>query len=636
MQILEELLLRLKAIGAAEAAGEVDVVTGSVTKSKTAAKEADAAHAGLGRSFGGLASSARSAAGIIGVTGLAFGIDKAVKSAQAFQDTQAQLGTSIRANVHAPARDAAEQMGQFADSLSMHGGFMPVQAMQGMTQFLRVTGDVSKSESDMTLATNIARGAHVDLGRAVRAVTLLEQGRTTGLSKLGISITPIKTAEDALTASGVKATIQQKDHAKALDAVATKQAGMAQVTHEYSGAMATYSRTSAGGTTNLANSMEVLAQKVGALLLPIISTLVGVLQKIVGPLGAILNIVKPMLPIVIGLALAWGAYKGVMVLASAVTFVMQGALAALTLVATLQTAGVEGLALAWGSLDAAMQANVIGLIVVAIAALVLGIIYAYNHVKWFRDFVNDAWHLIKTVSVDVFKAVKGAIVDVFDWVKQHWYVALFLGPFGALIAVVMLVISHFKTFKAIAVDVFNAIKGAAHDVIDWIGDHWKLLVTILSGPLRPLVLIALHFNAIKHVVTEVVDWVIHEFNRMVKFIEGLPGRIGSLVKKIPVLGSLIGAGGSVLNAGGSVIHSVTGFLGGLAGGGSVMQSGPYLVGERGPEIVTLPRGAYVTSNDQVGSSGPQELTLVLYNMLDGKPISKSVVRQGLLQQSRGG
>ena len=634
MQILEELLLRLKAIGAAEAAGEVDVVTGSVTKSKTAAKEADAAHASLGRSFGGLASSAKNAAGIIGITGLALGIDKAVKSAQGWQDTQAQLGSSIRANVHAPARDAAEQMGQFSDTLSMRGGFMPVQAMQGMTQFLRVTNSVSKSESDMTLATNIARGAHVDLGRAVRAVTLLEQGRTTGLSRLGITVPAIKTAEDALTASGVKATIQQKDHAKALDAVATKQAGMAQVTREYSGAMATYSRTSAGGTTNLANSMEVLAQKVGALLLPIISTFVGVLQKMVGPLGAILNIIKPMLPLVIGLAIAWGVYKGVMALASAATFVMNGVMTTLTLIATAQTAGIDGLALAWGSLDAAMQANVIGLIVIALAALVIGIVYAYNHVAWFRDFVNAAWKLIKTVSVTVFHTVKDVIVDVFDWVKQHWYAALFLGPFGPLIAVTLLVIGHFKTFKAIAIDVFNAVKSAAVTVVNWIVDHWKLLVLILAGPLRPLVLIAEHFNAIKHIVTEVVNWVIHEFGRMVKYIEGLPGKIGSLVKKIPVIGSLVGAGGSVLHAGGSVLHSITGFL---ASGGPVTQSGPYVVGERGPEIVTLPRGSYVTPNDQMGSpGGPQNMTLVIYNMLDGKPISKSVIRQGLLQQSRGG
>ena len=47
MTILEELLLRLKAVGAAEAAGEVDAVSGSVGKSKTAADAASVSHSKL-------------------------------------------------------------------------------------------------------------------------------------------------------------------------------------------------------------------------------------------------------------------------------------------------------------------------------------------------------------------------------------------------------------------------------------------------------------------------------------------------------------------------------------------------------------------------------------------------------------
>ena len=45
--------------------------------------------------------------------------------------------------------------------------------------------------------------------------TLLEQDERPTAGWCQITITPVKTAEDALTASGIKATIQQKDHAKA-------------------------------------------------------------------------------------------------------------------------------------------------------------------------------------------------------------------------------------------------------------------------------------------------------------------------------------------------------------------------------------------------------------------------------------
>ncbi|MEU6580671.1 phage tail tape measure protein [Nocardia sp. NPDC046763] len=55
----------------------------------------------------------------------------------------------------------------------------------------------------------------------------------------------------------------------------------------------------------------------------------------------------------------------------------------------------KGMAAATWLLDAAMDANPIGLVVVALGALTAGVIYAYNHVGWFRDAVNDCWDWLK-------------------------------------------------------------------------------------------------------------------------------------------------------------------------------------------------------------------------------------------------
>ena len=41
---------------------------------------------------------------------------------------------------------------------------------------------------------------------------------------------------------------------------------------------------------------------------------------------------------------------------------------------------------------------------------------------------------------------------------------------------------------------------------------------------------------------------------------------------------------------------------GFADGGTVHKSGSYLVGERGPEIVSMKGGSYVTPNHQLGGS----------------------------------
>jgi hypothetical protein len=51
--------------------------------------------------------------------------------------------------------------------------------------------------------------------------------------------------------------------------------------------------------------------------------------------------------------------------------------------------------------DALAAANPIGLIVIAVVALIAGLIWAYNNVKWFRDGVNAAWKWIQDAAKNV-------------------------------------------------------------------------------------------------------------------------------------------------------------------------------------------------------------------------------------------
>jgi hypothetical protein len=56
--------------------------------------------------------------------------------------------------------------------------------------------------------------------------------------------------------------------------------------------------------------------------------------------------------------------------------------------------GIKAMGVAMGILDAAMDANIISLVVLAIVALAAGLIYAYEHSKTFRDIVNGAFKAI--------------------------------------------------------------------------------------------------------------------------------------------------------------------------------------------------------------------------------------------------
>jgi SLT domain-containing protein len=73
--------------------------------------------------------------------------------------------------------------------------------------------------------------------------------------------------------------------------------------------------------------------------------------------------------------------------------------------------------------DAAMDANPIGLVVIAIAGLVVGVIEAYKHFTWFRDGVKDAFHGIEVAALwlwhNVFDPMWQGIKTGAEWVYDH-------------------------------------------------------------------------------------------------------------------------------------------------------------------------------------------------------------------------
>lgn len=126
-------------------------------------------------------------------------------------------------------------------------------------------------------------------------------------------------------------------------------------------------------------------------------------------------------------------------------------------------------------LNAAMSANPIGIVVVAIAALVAGVIWAYQNFEGFRNVVDS-------------------IGRAFLW-------------FG------------------------ETVIDAAKTAIGWVADNWPTLLAILTGPIGVAVLlITRHWDTIKDGISGVKDWIVGRFNDVTGFIGGLPGRIGDLAR----------------------------------------------------------------------------------------------------------
>jgi TP901 family phage tail tape measure protein len=137
-------------------------------------------------------------------------------------------------------------------------------------------------------------------------------------------------------------------------------------------------------------------------------------------------------------------------------FVLMKAYAAYTAIAAFVTGGWTT---AFWALDAAMAANPVGLVVVAIAALAAGFIYAYKHSETFRNAVNGAWGVLK---------------DGFGWVKGHWplLLSILTGPFGAA---AIYIARHFDS-------IVGTIRSAVNAVIDVINLAIKAYNAIPLAP----------------------------------------------------------------------------------------------------------------------------------------------------------
>lgn len=277
-------------------------------------------------------------------------------------------------------------------------------------------------------------------------------------------------------------------------------------------------------------------------------------------------------------------------------------------------------------LNAVMDANPIMLIVLAIAALVIGFIEAYKHSKTFRDIIND----IGKVAVIAFRAVVNAAVAAFNWIKDHWKLLTLIigGPIGIA---VLLVVKYWKQ-----------ISGAAQSAFNWVRDHWKLVATLLSGPFAPAVyLITRYWKQILSGAQNVVHWIegawkglnhilSSPFTSAYNVIKGVLGSINSLISN--TLGKVSGLVGKISGA----ANSVGGFLG-FAHGGTVgaaasggTRSGLTMVGEQGPELVHLPAGSHVMSNPDTmramgGGGGGDGTPMVVVLQMDGQVMSKLLI-----------
>ncbi len=129
--------------------------------------------------------------------------------------------------------------------------------------------------------------------------------------------------------------------------------------------------------------------------------------------------------------------------------------------------------LAWTAaqwaLNVALNANPIGLIIIALVALAAGLVMLWTHSETFRAIVTGA-----------FNGFMAAVQAVWGWITANWplLLAILTGPIG--IAVYMIV-SHWQTIKNAFAAAWAFIQAIWSGVGSWFGGVWNSIVMTFSN-----------------------------------------------------------------------------------------------------------------------------------------------------------
>lgn len=295
-------------------------------------------------------------------------------------------------------------------------------------------------------------------------------------------------------------------------------------------------------------------------------------------------------------------------------------------------------------LGIAFATNPIGATIIAVTALVAGFIWLWNNVEGFRNFFIGAWDGIKNAVDGFVEGFKNVFNGVVDWIKEWgltvlavlffpfslllgfiiskwdeisaffsgvatWFADFFRGVWDTIVAIFAPVVQFFsdmfsQAWTAIC-DVWNAAAGFFGEVWNKVVGVFQAVGTWFGDRFREA------WENVKRVFAPVGQFFQDMWNTIVnKFTTigtAVGNAIGGAVKSV-VNGIISGAEKSInffiglINGAAGIINNIPGVhipkvpevhFGRLAKGTEHAEGGRYLVGENGPEMVTLPRGAKV-------------------------------------------
>jgi phage-related protein len=220
----------------------------------------------------------------------------------------------------------------------------------------------------------IATAKHIDVTAAANALAKAHDGNMGALKRLGVSLD--------------ETTVKNKDFG----------AAVVELGNQFKGSLATNADTASGKMEIMQNSLEEAKKSIGYSLLPALTSLTSVFQKIAPFIQEHADLLGKAVLVV-------GALTGAVMLAGAAVKAYETITKAMAIAQTL--------------LNAVMSANPIGLVVIAIAALTAALILAYQHSETFRKIITGAFDAVKDAAEIVAKAVSFAFNAAIGGIKME-------------------------------------------------------------------------------------------------------------------------------------------------------------------------------------------------------------------------
>lgn len=384
----------------------------------------------------------KSTAGTVGKAVIgAIAVDQIIQGGKAVVTAASDQEQAIGA-LHSVYGDYSDDMDAFGKTTAENLGISRAE----FSQLAAVTGamlknanvpldEVASSTQDLTTrAADLAAMYGGTVPEAMAAMNSALKGEMDPLEKYGVSLKASAIEAKALEMGLVDSEGKVTSYGKAM----ATQALIMEQSADAAGTFAEESGTLAGQQAIMSAQFKDTQAQIGKALLPTIVKLAGVLKSLIEFVSKNTDWLIPLAAGIVAVVTAVKAWS-----------IAQKAIAAATQIATAAQA----------AFNIVMNMNPIGLIILAVTALIALFVTLYTKVDWFREAVDTA------VS-----AVLGFLKGLWEWISENWplLLAILTGPFGLAIKFV--------------IDHWEGIKEAVSKVFDWIKTNWPLLLAILTGP----------------------------------------------------------------------------------------------------------------------------------------------------------